>query len=178
MDISSAKRALLSILPHMLTHEMGDIRARLRATRLALGWSLKEFENHSAGEVTAIAMGSYERGERTLSISKLLTICEIFHISIIHILAPPAETNCGDTQGRHIYDLRALQMLAQSPEKAHLLSYIHHIIRERGDWKGAVISLRATDIKNLTLIFATTQVTQNRDYQSWVAMQGISLQKY
>jgi hypothetical protein len=68
-------------------------------------------------------------------------------------------------------------MLDQSPEKAHLLSYIHHIIRERGDWKGAVISLRATDIKNLTLIFATTYVTQNHDYQSWVAIQGISLQK-
>ena len=178
MDISGAKRAVLSILPHMLTLEMGDIRARLRATRLALGWSLKEFENHSAGEVTAIAMGSYERGERTFSLSKLLTICDIFHISIMHILAPPPEISYGGTQGRHIYDLRALQMLAQTPEKTHLLSYIHHIIRERGDWKGAVISLRATDIKNLTLIFATTQVTQNRDYQSWVAMQGISLQKY
>jgi len=177
VDISSAKRAVLSILPHMLTHEMGDIRARLRATRLALGWSLKEFENHSAGEVTAIAMGSYERGERTLSLSKLLTICEIFHISIIHILAPPPEISCGDTQGRHIYDLRALQMLAQSPEKAHLLSYIHHIIRERGDWKGAVVSLRATDVKNLELIFVASQEIENHNYQAWLVKQGISLQK-
>jgi hypothetical protein len=95
----------------------------------------------------------------------------------MHIMAPPLEISSGNTQRRHIYDLRALQMLAQSPEKAHLLSYIHHIIRERGDWKGAVISLRATDVRSLTLIFATTSSTENHDYQSWVAMQGISLQK-
>jgi hypothetical protein len=67
--------------------------------------------------------------------------------------------------------------LPNSSEKAHLLSYIQHIIRERGDWKGAVVSLRATDIQNLELIFAASQDVESHNYQAWLAVQGISLNK-
>jgi transcriptional regulator with XRE-family HTH domain len=177
VDISSAVQAILSTLHLMLKQEIEDIRVRIRATRLALGWSLADFEAHSGGTVTAVAMGSYERGTRTLSITKLLAICDIFQISLIHILAPAQELTSSDSSSRHIYDLRALQALPPSAEKSHLLAYIHQIIRERGDWKGAVVSLRATDIKNLELIFAASKEIENRTYQTWLKEQGISLQK-
>ena len=177
VDISSAVLAILSTLHLMLKQEIEDIRVRIRATRLALGWSLADFEAHSGGTVTAVAMGSYERGTRTLSITKLLAICDIFQISLIHILAPAQELTSSDSSSRHIYDLRALQALPPSAEKSHLLAYIHQIIRERGDWKGAVVSLRATDIKNLELIFAASKEIENRTYQTWLKEQGISLQK-
>ena len=177
MDICSAERATLSTLHFMLIQEIEDIRVRIRATRLALGWSLADFEEHAAGTITAVAMGSYERGTRTLSITKLLTICDIFQISVIHILAPAQELTSADSSSRHIYDLRALQALPPSAEKSHLLAYIHQIIRERGDWKGAVVSLRATDVKNLELIFAASQEIDNHNYQAWLIQQGISLQK-
>jgi len=177
VDIFSAVRAILSTLHLMLNQEMKDIRVRIRATRLALGWSLADFEAHSGGTVTAVAMGSYERGTRTLSITKLLTICDIFQISLIHILAPAQELTSADSSSRHIYDLRALQALPPSAEKSHLLAYIHQIIRERGDWKGAVVSLRATDVKNLELIFVASQEIENHNYQAWLVKQGISLQK-
>ena len=177
VDIFSALRAILTTLHLMLNQEMRDIRVRIRATRLGLGWSLADFEAHSGGTVTAVAMGSYERGTRTLSITKLLTICDIFQISVIHILAPAQELTSADSSSRHIYDLRALQALPPSAEKSHLLAYIHQIIRERGDWKGAVVSLRATDIKNLELIFAASAEIENHNYQAWLVKQGISLQK-
>jgi transcriptional regulator with XRE-family HTH domain len=177
VDISSALRAILSTLHLLLNQEMKYIRVRIRATRLALGWSLADFEAHSGGTVTAVAMGSYERGTRTLSITKLLTICDIFQISLIHILAPAQELTSADSSSRHIYDLRALQALPPSAEKSHLLAYIHQIIRERGDWKGAVVSLRATDVENLTLIFAASAEIENHNYQAWLVKQGISLQK-
>jgi transcriptional regulator with XRE-family HTH domain len=177
VDISSAERVIFSTLHLMLAAEIREIRVRIRATRLALGWSLAEFEIHSEGAITAIAMGSYERGTRSLSIAKLLTICNIFKLPLIHILAPAKELNTGESASRHIYDLRALQGLPNSSEKAHLLSYIKHIIRERGDWKGAVVSLRTTDVQNLELIFATSQEVESHDYQAWLAVQGISLNK-
>ena len=161
----------------MPAQEIREIQVRIRATRLALGWSLADFEAHSGGTVTAVAMGSYERGTRTLSITKLLTICGIFQISLIHILAPAQELISAASSCRHIYDLRALQGLPPTAEKSHLLAYIHQIIRERGDWKGAVVSLRATDIENLGLIFATSQEIENHSYQVWLEKQGISLQK-
>jgi len=161
----------------MLTQEIEDIRIRIRATRLALGWSLADFEAHSGGTVTAVAMGSYERGTRTLSITKLLTICYIFQISLIHILAPAQELTSADSSSRHIYDLRALQALPPSAEKTHLLSYIHQIIRERGDWKGAVISLRASDVENLRHIFSASQEIESHSYLEWIEKQEITLQK-
>jgi hypothetical protein len=138
---------------------------------------LADFELHSAGAISAVAMGSYERGTRALSITKLLIICDIFQIPLIHILAPAQELKAVEASGRHIYDLRALQALPATAEKSHLLAYIHKIIRERGDWKGAVVSLRATDIDNLELIFTTSKEIENHDYQAWLVMQGISLQK-
>jgi len=177
VDISSGERATLSTLHLMLNQEIEGIRVRIRATRLALGWSLADFELHSAGAITAVAMGSYERGTRALSITKLITICNVFQISLIHILAPGEELTSGRCADRHIYDLRALQALPVSAEKSHLLSYIHRIIRERGDWKGAVVSLRATDIENLGIIFAVSHEIENQNYQLWLATQGIALQK-
>ena len=161
----------------MSSQELKEIRRRIRGARLSRGWSLADFEFHSAGRVSAVAMGSYERGSRTLSISKLLVICEIFQVSLIHIIAPVNELISTDSSGRHIYDLRALQGLAESAEKLHLLSYIHHIIRERGDWKGAVISLRTSDVDNLGRIFAASQEIKSANYLEWIEKQGITLQK-
>ena len=177
VDISSGERATLSTLHLMLNQEIQDIRVRIRATRLALGWSLADFELHSTGAITAVAMGSYERGTRTLSITKLITICNILQISLIHILAPGAELTTGKCADRHIYDLRALQGLPQSAEKTHLLSYIHQIIRERGDWKGAVISLRVSDVENLRYIFSASQEIESHSYLEWIEKQDITLQK-
>ena len=177
VDISRAARAILSTLHLMLNQELEDIRVRIRATRLALGWSLADFEAHSGGTVTAVAMGSYERGTRTLSITKLLVICDIFEVSLIHVLAPANKLVSANSSGRHIYDLRAIQGLPQSIEKTHLLSYIQRIIRERGDWKGAVISLRTSDVDNLRLIFDASQGVETRSYLEWLEKQGITLNK-
>ena len=96
---------------------------------------------------------------------------------MIHILAPAQELTAADSSGRHIYDLRALQGLPQSTEKTHLLAYIHQIIRERGDWKGAVISLRASDIENLGRIFSASQEIKSHSYLEWIEKQEITLQK-
>jgi len=161
----------------MLVIDMRVIRTRIRAVRILRGWSLADFEKHSGGAITAIAMGSYERGARTLSTPKLLTICRIFEISLAHLLEFDRELVPGHISDRHIYDLFKLQGLPQSPEKVHLLSYIQEIIRERGDWKGAVISLRSTDVENLTRIFTVTREIDSVSYLEWLERQDISLTK-
>ena len=156
---------------------MQEIRRRIRAVRLSLGWSLADFETHAAGSITAVALGSYERGSRTLSITKLFVICDILRVSLIHILAPPNNLTTADPSGRHIYDLRALQDLPHSAEKEHLVAYIQHIIRERGDWRGAVLSLRKNDVENLRRIFSVSQDIKVHSYLEWLEKQEITLQK-
>jgi transcriptional regulator with XRE-family HTH domain len=157
--------------------EMREIRGRIRATRVSRGWSLADFQERSGGAITAVAMGSYERGGRTLSAPKLLAICAIFEISLVHLLQSDHELVPGENPGRHIYDLRKLQRLTAGPEKHQLLAYIHQIIKERGDWKGEVISLRRTDIENLVRIFAANNSLKYSDYLAWSAEQGILLKK-
>ena len=157
--------------------EMNEIRSRIRAARISRGWSLAEFETHSHGEVTAVAMGSYERGGRTLSTPKLLTICNVLEISLLHLLASDQELTLGLSSHRHIYDLRLLQGLPQSPEKSSLLAYIRAIIQERGDWKGEVISLRKGDVENLERIFAASEEIRSENYLAWIEAQRISLKK-
>ena len=177
VDIPEPERVWLSTLHSMLTIDMNEIRSRIRAVRISRGWSLAEFAAHSAGAITAVAMGSYERGGRTLSTPKLLTICNVLEISLVHLLASDQELTPAHVSERHIYDLRLLQGVPQCPEKNHLLSYIGEIIKERGDWKGEVISLRKGDIENLERIFAASDEIKSENYLAWVEAQGISLKK-
>ena len=177
VHIPQVERVSISILHLMLTIDMPEIQKRIRAARISRGWSLADFQSQSGGAITAIAMGSYERGSRTLSTPKLITICEVLDLSLLHLLASDQELERGDSSSRHIYDLRALQALPQTPEKSHLLSYIHRIIKERGDWKGAVISLRKIDIENLTRIFECSNEIKSSGYLEWLASQQISLRK-
>jgi len=172
----SGARHLLYSSP-MVNIDMREIRVRIRAARVAQGWSLADFEIQSGGAITAVAMGSYERGGRTLSTPKLLTICQILGIPLLHLLESDHSLVSGTVSERHIYDLRALQGLPASFEKSHLLSYIHQIIKERGDWKGEVISLRKSDVENLTRIFAVSQDIKSPNYLSWLKEQGVSLVK-
>ena len=177
VDIPEPERVMLSTLHSMLTIDMNEIRSRIRAARISRGWSLAEFADHSDGAITAVAMGSYERGGRTLSTPKLLAICRVLEISLVHLLASDQELTPGQITDRHIYDLRLLQALPQSPEKNHLLCYIRQIIKERGDWKGEVISLRKGDVENLERIFAASEEIRSENYLSWVEAQKISLVK-
>jgi hypothetical protein len=50
-------------------------------------------------------------------------------------------------------------------------------MRERGDWRGAVVSLRATDVENLELIFTASQEIESNSYLEWLEKQCITLKK-
>jgi hypothetical protein len=92
-------------------------------------------------------------------------------------LAPAQELTISEVSGRHIYDLRALKELPPTAEKSYLLAYIHQLMGERGDWRGAVVSLRATDVENLELIFTASQEIESNSYLEWLEKQCITLKK-
>jgi transcriptional regulator with XRE-family HTH domain len=57
---------------------------RLRAARRQRGWSLGELESYTGGEFKASVVGAYERGERALSVQRLVRLAEIYAV-------PPSE---------------------------------------------------------------------------------------
>ena len=121
----------------------------MRAARLSRGWSLADFESHSAGRVSAVAMGSYERGNRSISAEKLLEIAQLYQVPVSELMSP---TEKGIRSGRVIIDVNKL---AQNHDDSNdsALKIIQRIAHLRHDWNGQVISLRSSDI-DLLKIFA------------------------
>ncbi|HEX9863339.1 MAG TPA: helix-turn-helix transcriptional regulator [Acidimicrobiia bacterium] len=61
-----------------------SLGARLRTARRQRGWSLGEVESNTVGEFKASVVGAYERGERALSVQRLVRLAEIYAV-------PPAD---------------------------------------------------------------------------------------
>jgi len=69
-----------------------SIGAHLRTVRLAKAWTLEEVVRRSAGEFRATSLSSYERGERTISLYRLLRLATVFDVDPSDLLpaaAPP-----------------------------------------------------------------------------------------
>jgi transcriptional regulator with XRE-family HTH domain len=129
--------------------QLAALQSRLRAVRKAKGLTLGEVSLQSKGSISAIALGSYERGDRSLSTQKLFEISELYRVPVAELLAP---TEKGISTGRVIIDLRKLSLSPDSASQAPL-KIIQRIAKMRHDWNGEVISLRSTDV-SLLKIFA------------------------
>jgi transcriptional regulator with XRE-family HTH domain len=90
-----------------------SIGVRLRDARKARGWSLLEVEAASHGEFKASVLGAYERGERALSVARLLRLAALFEVPPAILLPEPPEApeaiidltaaeSAGDRQGEVI----------------------------------------------------------------------------
>jgi len=129
--------------------QLAGLQARLRAVRKSKGLTLGEVSSKSNGSISAIALGSYERGDRSLSTQKLFEISELYSVPVTDLLTPPEK---GIETGRVIIDLRKLSHSLDSSNQAPL-KIIQRIAQMRHDWNGEVISLRSTDVQ-LLKIFA------------------------
>jgi len=129
--------------------QLAGLQTRLRAVRKSKGLTLGEVSSKSKGSISAIALGSYERGDRSLSTQKLFEISELYSVPVTDLLIPPEK---GIETGRVIIDLRKLSHSLDSSNQAPL-KIIQRIAQMRHDWNGEVISLRSTDVQ-LLKIFA------------------------
>jgi len=137
--------------------QLAALQKRLRAVRQAKGLTLNQVSTLSNGAISAIALGSYERGDRSLSTEKLFEIAELYGVPMIELLSPPEK---GISAGRVIIDLRKLSLSTEANVQAPL-RIIERITQMRHDWNGEVISLRSTDV-GLLQIFANYSESQTR----------------
>ena len=132
-----------------IDNELVALQSRLRAVRISKGLTLSQVSLQSKGSISAIALGSYERGDRSLSTQKLFEISQIYGVPVAELLSSP---NKGIDSGRVIIDLRKLSLNQDLSTEAPL-KIIQRIAAMRHDWNGEVISLRSTDV-TLLKIFA------------------------
>lgn len=130
-----------------------EVGERLRDVRIERGLSLQDVERNSAGRWKAAVVGSYERGDRNISATRLLELAEFYGVS-------PGEVLPGDQPSRNaasdatILDLHELD---RHPDRyAAIRRYIESIQVQRGDFNRRVLSIRGEDLRALAVIHETT----------------------
>lgn len=135
-----------------------SVAERIRALRRERGWSLADVERLSRGSLKAVVLGSYERGDRTLSLNRAIEIANIFSIPLAHLLAAPQKSAPVPTRATTMVDLRRVRSLAEQPTRTkdqalHTLScLVVWIANLRCDWNGEIMSLRESDRSTLALM--------------------------
>jgi transcriptional regulator with XRE-family HTH domain len=128
--------------------------SRLRAVRSQQRLSLHGVERKSAGKWKAVVVGSYERGDRAVSVARLAELAEFYGVPISQLLPNDegASTRSSDPGGKIVLDLQKLQSVP-AEEAAPLVRYAHSIQRRRGDYGNRVLSIRGEDLRALALMF-------------------------
>lgn len=92
--------------------------SRLRAARRQRGWSLSEVESATAGEFKASVVGAYERGERAISVHRLVSLADVYAMSPADLLPTTIES------GNHVIDLDRLA-LSEGDISERFIAAIH-----------------------------------------------------
>ena len=126
--------------------------ARRRAIRQQQGLSLHGVEEKSQGRWKAVVVGSYERGDRAVTVQKLAELADFYGVPVSELLPDASPSAAAEPPQRLIIDL---ERLGQVPaEKAGPLArYAAAIQAQRGDYNGRVLSIRQDDLRTLAVIY-------------------------
>ena len=126
--------------------------AKLRAVRQQQGLSLHGVEEKSQGRWKAVVVGSYERGDRAVTVQKLAELADFYGVPVSELLPEGAPAAAAEPPPRLIIDLERLG--AVPAEKAGPLArYAAAIQAQRGDYNGRVLSIRQDDLRTLAVIY-------------------------
>ena len=154
MNILDSKKSSASIFSQP-TQE--SIAIRIRKLRKDRGWSLADIERKSRGRFKAVVLGSYERGDRALSVKRAIDLATLYSVPLHYLLAEP-EIEVKERRKALILDLRRVRTADRSDEKTGILiNFLSWISNQRNDWNGEVMSLRNSDLSLLGLILFFTE---------------------
>jgi len=144
--------------------QIETLQTRMRLIRESRHLTLTQAAKLSKGQITAIALGSYERGDRSVSARKMITIANLYEVPVSELFE--ASLNFMPDE-RISIDLRKI-LTTSNPIAQKITEVLRNIARMRGDWNGEVISLRAQDISNFQVFtgLSAEQIKQViADYQ-------------
>jgi transcriptional regulator with XRE-family HTH domain len=131
-----------------------EVGERLRRVRVERGMSLHDVERASDGRWKAAVVGSYERGDRNISATRLLELAEFYEVAPGDFLPGDDVTTRRTSDGAGlVLDLERLESL--SDRWAGLRRYCESIQLQRGDFNRRVLSLRGEDLRALAVIQGT-----------------------
>lgn len=130
-----------------------EVGARLRRVRVQQGWSLQDVERRSEGEWKAAVVGSYERGDRNISASRLIELAEFYGVAPSEILPTDGGPRPMDRSAGIVVDLKKLA--EAGPRFDGVRRYCESIQLQRGDYNRDLLSIRGDDMRALSVILET-----------------------
>lgn len=125
---------------------------RLRAIRTQQGLSLHGVEEKSRGRWKAVVVGSYERGDRAVTVQRLAELAAFYNVPISELLPEGASNAATEARPRLVIDLEALNTV-ESEQGRLLTRYTATIQSQRGDYNGRVLSIRQDDLRTLAVLY-------------------------
>jgi transcriptional regulator with XRE-family HTH domain len=140
--------------------------ARLRAIRTQQGLSLHGVEEKSRGRWKAVVVGSYERGDRSVTVQKLAELAEFYGVPVSELLPGDVMPTLLTPAPKLVIDLEKMAQLPK--DKAGPLSrYVATIQSQRGDYNGRVLSIRQEDLRSLAVIYDKSPADLTEELISW-----------
>jgi transcriptional regulator with XRE-family HTH domain len=134
--------------------QVGD---RLRAIRRQKGLSLHDVEARSGQEFKASVLGAYERGERALSVSRLVRLAELYGVPPDQLLPRDADVDIDLTERGRVDDSFTIDLVrlqdAHEPDAEALGRYAARIQLQRQDFNGRYLTIRREDLRVLAAVF-------------------------
>ena len=138
-----------------MTEYAKSLGARLRAIRAQQGLSLHGVEDKSHGQWKAVVVGSYERGDRGVTVQRLAQLAEFYGVPVSALLPEGNPTPPVETSAKIVIDLEQLSSIP-ADKAAALARYAATIQSQRGDYNGRVLSIRKEDLRSLAVIYDAT----------------------
>jgi transcriptional regulator with XRE-family HTH domain len=135
---------------------MGDyakaLGSKLRGIRQQQGLSLHGVEQKSAGRWKAVVVGSYERGDRAVTVQKLAELADFYGVPVPELLPEGRVPSGSEPATKIVINLERLQQLTVD-KVGPLARYAATIQSQRGDYNGKVLSIRTEDLRSLAIIY-------------------------
>ncbi|MDQ6853648.1 MAG: transcriptional regulator [Actinomycetota bacterium] len=133
--------------------KVGD---RLRSIRRQKGLSLHDVESRSDMEFKASVLGAYERGERAISVPRLLRLADIYQVPGDQLLPREADVDVDlsrDDAFEEGFTIDLERLRALDDAEASVLSrYAATIQLQRQDFNGRLLTIRRDDLRVLAAV--------------------------
>jgi transcriptional regulator with XRE-family HTH domain len=139
---------------------------RLRSIRTQQGLSLHGVEQKSKGRWKAVVVGSYERGDRAVTVQKLSELAQFYGVPVAELLPDGSPNAAAEPPPSIVIDLEALQRVSDE-QAGPLTRYVAAIQSQRGDYNGKVLSIRQDDLRTLAVIYDESPSVLTEQLIAW-----------
>ncbi len=126
--------------------------ARLRAIRTQQALSLHGVEEKSHGLWKAVVVGSYERGDRAVTVRRLAELAAFYGVPVAELLPEGGSNSATGPAPRLVINLERLGEVP-AERAGPLARYAASIQSQRGDYNGRMLSIRREDLRSLAVIY-------------------------